>query len=88
MSDYISNLGHDMADGCCTRGDFDSTVIEPEKYYNIENNKEGGIVNFRFVPDEDGTYYFFSDACVQTFARLSRQYSINSNKEHFLKQRL
>ena len=60
--DYVDALGHDIVDGDCTRGDFHSELIELDNVVKIDAEGYDQINYFRFVPDEDGTYYFYSDS--------------------------
>ena len=60
--DPVDALGHDIVDGDCTRGDFHSEPIELDKTVKIHTEEYGQTYYFRFVPDEDGTYYFYSDS--------------------------
>ena len=61
--DYIPSLGHEYVNGECIRCNIKYKVYD----ISLNENKEAIIENpgdecfFRFIPEESGMYYFFSD---------------------------
>lgn len=61
---YVAPLGHSMENGVCTRCGAKHTVsdISLNEFKIVVTDIPGDETLFKFVPEESGTYYFFSDS--------------------------
>lgn len=82
-SDYIDALGHNYVDGICSRCEKEEPVIHLNENLNVNIEKAGYVELVKFVPEENGTYYFYSDATVDTYGYLydSEMKQLSSNDD-------
>ena len=64
--DYIDELGHNFENDVCTRcgNIIDVLALGEYKTVTLQNSE---IAYFKFIPETDGTYYFYSDSSYDTF---------------------
>ena len=70
ISDYVNSLGHNYIDGICSRCNKTEPVIHLNENLNVNIEKGGYVELIKFIPEESGTYYFYSDSTSDTYGYL------------------
>lgn len=62
----INALGHNYVNGVCSNCGEEPEILELDTYYDTVISESTKIVYYKFVPQWDGYYYFYSDSQLDT----------------------